>query len=427
MADPSYLMTTTELQDDGLCWHPLVYTGDFEHPTQGRFRVTPDDLGAMVDAFQHGVPGRAGVPICEQNHHRVDGAFGYVQQVDIRDGALWGGIKWSDRGKAAVESGEWPYLSAVFNLNYVDNPMFRDFPTVVKRVSLTDEPFFHAQPVLDGSGYQISASMYADLVSGGAEADTGGTDMAGTAPETITEAQARAILQGICGEITDERWAEMTAETGETTDWAEFLVGHARPEAPEDADDAAGGDEQEQDAGESSPEQAPAITLEDLARSVNEITARLDGLSDSTQQVQQVQQVAASLRDLSTEIRDRDRQIAEREFRGQVRATMFGDAGDPHAIAPTAEDLLVAARMNPCADTVNALVDHILNHGGLQTYPRGEIAAAMYAGTSDRDQCRTYLQGRKYDGGTIDKIMALMTDSKSVIDAETEFLRAQIP
>ena len=42
-------------------------------------------------------------------------AAGWITQMDVREGAIWGKVEWNDRGREMVEAKEYRYLSPVFN------------------------------------------------------------------------------------------------------------------------------------------------------------------------------------------------------------------------------------------------------------------------------------------------------------------------
>ena len=151
-----YLNATTAPSEEDLCWHPLVYVGTWAGMQQERFQITASQTREMLEHFEAGIPTNIGVPINEINHKHVDGALGYVRKARLdANGNFWGGIQWTERGKQFIDSGEFPFLSAVFVHN---GPGEDPWPTAHNfiRVSLTDEPLLHATNHRPAS----SASMY---------------------------------------------------------------------------------------------------------------------------------------------------------------------------------------------------------------------------------------------------------------------------
>jgi len=141
----------TETQE--LVWHPVIYVGRWEHSSYGEFEVKLSDLEEMVSNFEAGVPLQAGVPIDENGVHDVrgEGAFGWIEKLEIREDALWAGIKWTQDGIAAIEDGRYKYLSASFYIG--ENPYAET--STLQAGALCTRPFFSQQPEL-----RVAASEY---------------------------------------------------------------------------------------------------------------------------------------------------------------------------------------------------------------------------------------------------------------------------
>ncbi len=137
---PAISMVEAAITEEGSSvWHELIYTGNFTHPKYGKFSVTPEVLATMVEEFNSGRPVSAGIPIDERADHSVrpDGAYGWIKQLEVRDEALWGEIKWTSDGVEAVDSGRLPYISPRFTVG-ADN--------FVKAAALCTRPFFLSNP-----------------------------------------------------------------------------------------------------------------------------------------------------------------------------------------------------------------------------------------------------------------------------------------
>lgn len=137
--------------EGGTIWHELIPIGQFAHPEYGEFNVTDETLGAMIEAFNKGMPVSAGIPIDERGDHsmRADGAYGWIRQLEVRDNCLWGEIEWTPDGIEAVSSGRFKYISPRF---FVGEDNF------IKSAALCTRPFFDQQPEL-----QVAASDYVEV------------------------------------------------------------------------------------------------------------------------------------------------------------------------------------------------------------------------------------------------------------------------
>lgn len=143
---------------DGLCWHPFVPMGRFKgHGQVGEFEITAADLEQMVGNFTAGLPFEAGIPIDEDGLHQLrgDGAYGWIEALEIRSGKLWGGIRWTEDGETAIKSGKFRYVSPHFFLgSYPNQDWLPSRGSLLFSAALCTRPFFREQPEL-----QIAAAQ----------------------------------------------------------------------------------------------------------------------------------------------------------------------------------------------------------------------------------------------------------------------------
>jgi phage I-like protein len=105
-------------------WYQLAPAGEFPVLTEnGRVVqvLDADAFGAMLDAFREtaAVPDFPGL-LVDYDHFSLDlgkasEAAGWLVELGIRDSALWGRIRWSERGERAVAGGAYRFLSPVFD------------------------------------------------------------------------------------------------------------------------------------------------------------------------------------------------------------------------------------------------------------------------------------------------------------------------
>ena len=108
--------TANDQDTSGPVWHRLIPSG----PLPGLdITLTEEHFQGMIDAFHEGIPTTGGVPIDEDGLHnaRAEGAFGWIVDLELRDGDLWGAIEWTDEGRQAIRSGRYRFLSPHFFLD----------------------------------------------------------------------------------------------------------------------------------------------------------------------------------------------------------------------------------------------------------------------------------------------------------------------
>ncbi|HOV50149.1 MAG TPA: hypothetical protein PLZ61_02255 [Candidatus Cryosericum sp.] len=378
--------------DDGLIWHPLIYPGVWEHPAFGVFEVTHDDIALMLAAFEDGVPTALGIPIDERNDHlpNPEGAYGWIRALEIRDvdgykGVLCCGVEYTELGKAKIASRELPFISAHFQISDAEDVVYKGHATLIKGAALTSRPFFWQQPEM-----QIAASAYnlreqeQDNEEGGASAQsTGGAS-------TMTEAQARAQVEEALGTVlTDEEWAKISEgrtfaeETDETKTEADAQEEQVDAEAEAETVAAETSAESvEEAAAEESSDQAEVGDIEaSAAPPTEDLLAELAELKRKIAELEGSKEVAASaIAELET-FRKHAREEDERRTREMLRAIPID--GGRKEITASAVDVLTNLAMNPCAETAQAVIDHVKQFGGIQTFQRGEIATAGFDPTAD--------------------------------------------
>ena len=110
------------LNGEGLApdWIELIPAGPVVRGRDGR-QWTMRDPASIVAAF---VANRADLPI-DMEHAQFERAprgdaapaYGWIGEVAARNGAIWGRVAWTGKGKASIESREYRYISPVFSFN----------------------------------------------------------------------------------------------------------------------------------------------------------------------------------------------------------------------------------------------------------------------------------------------------------------------
>jgi len=326
-----------EAEAQELVWHPVIYVGQWQHQQFGEFEVKLSDLQEIISNFEAGIPLQAGVPIDEDGVHnlRSEGAFGWVEKLEMRDDALWAGIKWTGDGVTAIEDGRYKYLSATFYIG--ENPYAKT--SALKAGALCTRPFFRQQPEL-----QIAASEYnhADV----AITPTGGLNM--------NNQEARTKYVDLNGEVTDDEWGKMTEGVETEEQWVALTAGFANNDEDE------GGDAGTED--------------ESLEEQLAEAQAKVKELELSVTQEQEAKDKAlAATHTLTERVDVLEHGIKEAKLDKEIAAV---DLGDNKRYSPAAISLLVAAQVNPGEESIKAIQTHMEKYGGsMDTVIMGEVGA----------------------------------------------------
>lgn len=312
---------------DGLIWHPFIYSGKWTHPVSGEFIVTEEHLLGMIEAFNAGIPTAAGIPIDEDAIHqtRGEGAFGWIQKLEIRDGVLFGGIKWNESGVHALTTEKLKFVSAHFRLNADSAKTYDGYPNVMFSCALCTRPFFYQQPEL-----KVAASLYnrEDLqteVEQNETCESGGSD---SMSEATVEVKTEVVE------------TDPVVEVNATVDTQKVETPVASKEPGIDVEAALA----ERDSRIKELE-VKAAQVDTLEKRLNEVMAQF-GISE------------------------------EERVKNEIAASMFGDEKP----APSAIEVLASATLNPCAETVACLIEHLKENGGkLALVEMGEKAIAASA------------------------------------------------
>lgn len=354
-------------------WYPLIPIGRFEHQACGAFEVTLEDANEYVANFEAGLPwGKAGVPIDENGFHDKQAeAYGRISKMEVRGDAVWGYIVWGDRGKQAVAAGDYMYVSPRFvpRGRVFDRNSAGPIENVITAVALTNGPFFADQPGL----FDIAAAAYTppeQIEESDADEDAPDTQPsnsgAATPPEVTHQMdqekidEIRAKYEAANGEVTDEAWAELTADFETEKDWTTFADGIEEP-----ADEEPAEEEETPEEGEEAEDKL-TISRDELERLQEKAALTDDAVQAAERAEQKANEVAASVH----EIKQENRRL---KVEDEVKASVYDGGRKP---APAAVDVLVDLRMNPSEVTANALIEHLEANGGrLAMYEPGEAEA----------------------------------------------------
>jgi phage I-like protein len=121
-------------------WIELLPAGVF-HGRDGRGPFRLEDPATVIAATV-GLEMRAGLPI-DYDHAtdlaapqgRPAPAAGWIMSLEVRGGAIWGRVEWTERAAAAIRAREYRYISPVFQFDPADGRVTR-----LLRAGLTNNP-----------------------------------------------------------------------------------------------------------------------------------------------------------------------------------------------------------------------------------------------------------------------------------------------
>ncbi|MEO0034832.1 MAG: hypothetical protein RLZZ501_855 [Pseudomonadota bacterium] len=114
-------------------------------------------------------------------------AAGWIDRLDVREGALWGHIEWTEAGRMAVASREYRYLSPAFRHDKSGEVQALVSVGLVNMPNLTELPALNSQQFKSGDPMDASEALAAVAAALGLAADA--------APDRIA-AQCREMVGG---------------------------------------------------------------------------------------------------------------------------------------------------------------------------------------------------------------------------------------
>lgn len=188
-------------------WVELIPRGPRLTGRDGR-QFQLDDPQTVVNAFRRRLP----FDCCHSTHFPgvAAPAVGWIEQLEVREGAVWGRVAWTPRGRSHLENHEYRFVSPVLHID----PTGDDVPTVTALASaaLTNNPNLdlaalnHAQAEAatsapPGARNRGASTMNAELLK-----------RLGLGPDA-TEAQ---IIEAVDALLSSRAAAEATATTAAT-------------------------------------------------------------------------------------------------------------------------------------------------------------------------------------------------------------------
>lgn len=200
-------------------WVPLIPAGALE-ARDGR-RWTHDDPQAVLAATRE----RAGtIDLVVDYEHQTDlaetngqpaPAAGWIREVEVRDGELWGRVEWTARASSAIAAKEYRYLSPTFAFDRETRVV-----RALHRAALTNAPAFD-MPALarDTGGNAVTPEQLAALAAA--------LGLASTAKPDEIVAKAKATVAEALAPIAEALGLASTATPNEIVARAKSAAGDA--------------------------------------------------------------------------------------------------------------------------------------------------------------------------------------------------------
>lgn len=132
-----------ELQEMGttdITWVQLIRTGKFNHALFGKFDITEKVLREFKMNFDRKA---RGVDIAvDYFHESFAEAAGWIREIELRenDSQLWIKVEWTPKAEERILEKEIRYISADFDLDYVDSETGTEYGATLYGAGLTNRP-----------------------------------------------------------------------------------------------------------------------------------------------------------------------------------------------------------------------------------------------------------------------------------------------
>jgi cation transport regulator ChaB len=141
----------------------LFKTGEWVHPTYGKFKITEEDLEAMdenfiasdaevVGDYQHG---------SLNEDPEVAKASGWVKKLINKGKELWAEVEWTDKAVEYIKNKEYRFISPEFDLNWKNPETGKKQGPTLLAFALTNRPF------LKGMAAVALSERAAAVIAGG--------------------------------------------------------------------------------------------------------------------------------------------------------------------------------------------------------------------------------------------------------------------
>ena len=146
--------------DKAPVWNQIAITGAWKGHPQGPFVIDSQTLSEIVRNFN--ATQNRNVPIDYEHASEQDPtsgsipqngapAIGHIKQLEIRDGALWGLVEWTDKARSQIANGEYKFFSPAIRFNSRDRTTGQRIGAVLSSGALTNKPFLDGMAAMAAS------------------------------------------------------------------------------------------------------------------------------------------------------------------------------------------------------------------------------------------------------------------------------------
>lgn len=119
----------------------VAVIGKWKGHHAGQFEIDQTDLEQMIENFKNR---GLSIPI-DYEHESLENkkapAIGWVDELYIKDNALYALPKWNDEARELIANKQYKYISPVFMFNSVDRVSGKGIGTTLQSIALTNTPF----------------------------------------------------------------------------------------------------------------------------------------------------------------------------------------------------------------------------------------------------------------------------------------------
>lgn len=119
----------------------VAVVGKWKGHHAGPFEISQTDLEQMIENFKNS---GLSIPI-DYEHESLENkkapAIGWVDELYIKNNALFALPKWNDEARELIKNKQYKYISPVFMFNSVDRVSGKGIGTTLQSIALTNTPF----------------------------------------------------------------------------------------------------------------------------------------------------------------------------------------------------------------------------------------------------------------------------------------------
>lgn len=139
-------------------WMDLAYVGEWKGHQAGDFKFTNEVFANIVARFEEQ---KNPIPITYEHPEKWMGtpvvAAGWIHELAIKDGHLWGLAEFTPKATDMIKQGEYRFCSVVVDFASIDRKSGDEVGPELYEVGLTNTPFLDGQKPIALSNYRRPA------------------------------------------------------------------------------------------------------------------------------------------------------------------------------------------------------------------------------------------------------------------------------